>query len=109
MSLRHSVYSQPINSTFVDLPPEQLILDPSAYPSLIAHHNPASVPYIAAYHNPSTLHENLVDFSESAAHALPPQPTRLSQMVKIAPNSNKTKQKKNHPLVSLTEKYAKQL
>ena len=99
MSLRQSVYSQPINSTFVPLPPEQLILNPSAYPSLIAHQNPASVPYIAAYHNPSAVHENVVEFSESATQAPPTQPTRLSQMRKIAPkmiarNPNKTKQTK---------------
>jgi len=98
MSLRHSVYSQPINSTFVDLPPEQLILDPSAYPSLIAHQNPASVPYIAPYHNPSTLHENLVLFSENATHAPPTQHKRLSQMKLIARNPNKS----NHTKQSST-------
>ena len=96
MSLRQSIYT-PINSTFIDLPPEQLMHNPSAYPSLNAHQNP-SVPYITPFHNPSTLHENLVLFSENATHTPPTQHKRLSQMKLIARNPNKS----NHTKQSST-------
>ena len=83
MSLRQSVYAQPLYSTFVPQYSQPLDMHiPNPSQQLVLQQSPEHY----------DLPDNFMQLSENATHAPPTQHKRLSQMKLIAPNPNKNKQ-----------------